>query len=63
MIDRTLRVFRNFQEAEEADRYFYRSLTPDERLKIWFELCRFDRLDEPEHRLQRVYRIAPLGGR
>ena len=63
MTDRTVRVFRNFKEAEEADRDFYRSLTPAERLEIWLELCRFDRLDEPEHRLQRVYRIAPLGGR
>jgi len=62
MIDCTISVFRNFKEAEEADRDFYRNLTPAERLKIWFELCRFERLDEPEHRLQRVYRIAPLAG-
>jgi hypothetical protein len=62
MIDCTISVFRNFKEAEEADRDFYRNLTPAERLKIWFELCRFERLDEPEQRLQRVYRIAPLAG-
>ncbi len=62
MFDRTVRVFRNFKEAEEADRDFYRNLTPAERLRIWFELCHFDRLDEPEQRLQRVYRIAPLAG-
>lgn len=53
MIDRTLRVFRNFKEAEEADRDLYRNLTPAERLKIWFELCRFDRLDEPKHRIKK----------
>ena len=63
MIDRTVHVFRSFEEAEEGDRKFYRNLTPAERLKIWFELCHFNRLDEPEQRLQRVYRIAPLGGR
>ena len=62
MADRTVRVFRNFKEAEEADREFYRNLTPAERLKIWLELCHFERLDEPEQRLQRVYRIAPLAG-
>ncbi len=55
--------FRSFAEQEEADREFYRRLTPSERLKIWLRLCRFDRLDAPEHRLQRVYRVAPLGGR
>jgi hypothetical protein len=63
MIDRTARVFRSFKEAEEADREFYRNLTPTERIEIWCDLCRFNDLDEPEHRLQRVYRIAPLGGR
>ena len=62
MIDRTISVFRNFKEAEEADREFYRNLTPAERLKIWLELCHFERLDEPEQRLQRVYRVAPLAG-
>jgi hypothetical protein len=62
MIDRTVRVFRSFKEAEDADREFYRNLTPAERLKIWFELCHFEHLDEPEQRLQRVYRIAPLAG-
>lgn len=62
MTDRTIRVFRNFKEAEDADREFYRNLTSAERLKIWFELCHFERLDEPEQRLQRVYRIAPLAG-
>lgn len=63
MIERVVHVARNFKEAEEADREFYRNLTPAKRLQIWCELCRFKRLDEPKHRLQRVYRIAPLGGR
>jgi hypothetical protein len=60
MIDRTIRVFRNFKEAEEADREFYRSLTHAERLKIWFELCGFHRLDQPESRIKKVFRIRPL---
>jgi hypothetical protein len=63
MIERTARVFRSFQEEEEADRTFYQNLTPAERLKIWLKLCRFDRLNEPEQRLQRVCRITPLRGR
>lgn len=57
------RKFRSFAEQETADREFYRSLTPAERLKIWLQLCRFDLLDAPDKRLQRVYRVAPLGGR
>lgn len=63
MLARTIRVFRDFKEAEEADREFYRDLSPAERFRMWCELCRFDLLDEPEHRLQRIYRIAPLGER
>jgi hypothetical protein len=57
------RKFRSFAEQEAADREYYRSLTPAERLKIWLQLCRFDLLDESHQRLQRVYRTAPLGGR
>jgi hypothetical protein len=60
MADRTVRVFRNFKEAEEADREFYRNLTPAERLKIWCELCGFNRLDQPENRIEKVYSIRPL---
>jgi hypothetical protein len=60
MIDRTISVFRNVKEAEEADRDFYRNLTPAERLKIWFELCGFDRLDQPENRIKKICRIRPL---
>jgi len=59
-MNRTIRIFRNFKDAEEADREFYRNLSPAERLKLWFELCHSERLDEPEQRLQRVYRITPL---
>jgi hypothetical protein len=60
VIDRTLHVFRSFEEAEEGDRKFYRNLTAAERLKIWFELCGFHRLDQPENRIKKVFRIRPL---
>ena len=60
MIERTIRVFRNFKEAEDADREFYRSLTHAERLKIWFELCGFNRLNQPENRIEKIYSIRPL---
>ena len=62
-MDRVVRKFFSFAEQEAADREFYRGLTPAERLKIWMQLCRFDLLDAPDKRLQRVYRVAPLGGR
>ena len=48
--------FRNFAEAEKADRDFYRKLSGQERLNIFLELCKH----EPERRLERVYRITKL---
>lgn len=63
LVKRVAAKFQTFEEHEEADRQFYRRLTPSERLRIWLQICRFDRLDAPEFRLRRVYRVAPLGGR
>ena len=62
-MERVARKFESFGEEAAADREFYRKMGPAERLKIWLKICRFDRLNEPEQRLQRVYRVTPLGGR
>jgi hypothetical protein len=60
-VEKTARVFRSFEEAERADREFYRSLTPPERLDILLDLVRENRpADETERRLERVYRIVEL---
>jgi hypothetical protein len=48
--------FRNFTEADKADREFYRMLSGKERLNILLELSKH----EPERRLERVYRITKL---
>jgi hypothetical protein len=48
--------FRDFAEAEKADRDFYRKLSGQERLNILLELSKH----EPEHRLERVYRVVKL---
>jgi hypothetical protein len=48
--------FRNFTEAEKADREFYRQLSGHERLNILLELTKH----EPERRLERVYRVIKL---
>lgn len=62
-MERVAQKFESFGEEAVADREFYRKLSPAQRLKVWLEICRFDRLNEPEQRLQRVYRVTPLGGR
>jgi hypothetical protein len=56
------RKFRSFAEAEAADREFWRSLTPEERMEIFSELQRRYQGDPPP-RLERVYRVIKRGGR
>ena len=53
-MEKTLTKFRSFEEAEKANRDFYKRLTPQERLAILFELL------NPEQGLERVYRVTKL---
>ena len=55
-MEKTVAKFRDFSEAEEADREFYRKLSGQERLDILLQLSKH----EPERRLERVYRIIKL---
>ena len=55
-MEKTVAKFRSFEEAEKADRDFYRKLTPQERLDILLEVL----THAPEQRLERVVRIAKL---
>lgn len=58
-MQKTIAKFRSFEEAEKADRDFYKRLTPQERLQILLELLAHD----PEQRLERVSRITKLSPR
>jgi hypothetical protein len=53
--EKQVRVFRSFQEAEDADRPFYRSLTPQQRLDILLQMIA---PHGPVTRLERVYKIV-----
>jgi hypothetical protein len=52
--------FHSFAEADKADGEYYRSLTPEQRLEILFDLVKSQQPDEPEQRLERVCRIIKL---
>ena len=54
------RKFGSLAESDRADREFYRSLTPEQRLDILFELVTQAQEDEAEQGLARVYRIVKL---
>ena len=66
-MDRTIRVFDNFADADAADRAQYAAMTPQERLDIVLELSARHRSDEhnteaseDSERLARVYRVTEL---
>ncbi len=54
------RKFGSFAESDRADREFYRSLTPEQRLDIVLDLMGRAQDDEAEQGLARVYRIVEL---
>jgi hypothetical protein len=52
-MNKTVKRFRSFAEAEKADREFYKNLTGNERLQIQVELLNH----APGQRLERISRI------
>ena len=61
-MEKVVRTFNSHSEAEKADREYYRSLTPEERLNILLELVEQGNRDAPSG-FKRVYRIVELEGR
>jgi hypothetical protein len=61
-MDRTVQIFRSFDDAERADDEFYAGLTPQERVDILLELVERYRstLGEAGDRFERVHRIIEL---
>lgn len=59
-----MNTFSSFGEADEADRNFYASLTPQERLDILLDLILSsgtrEQTGETAEGFERVYRIAEL---
>lgn len=62
MTKRTLNTLKTFAEAEHAERLYYRSLTPSERMNILLTLVAHQndarQTDETAQRPARVYRIV-----
>jgi hypothetical protein len=63
IIEKVVKVSRSFEERDQADKAYYRSLTPQRRIEILLELnSRWPAKghDEGSQRLERVYRIVKL---
>ena len=59
-MEKVVRKFRSFREADEADLQFYRSLSGNERVNILLELVQQATADETTEGFKRVYRIVKL---
>ena len=57
-VEKVVRIFKSFEEVDAADREYYSSLTPKERLKIAGQLWKRHFGLSP--RMARVYRIIKL---
>ena len=58
-MEKTVAKFRDFSEAEKADREYYRNLTGRERLDILLEMTK----EATKGPIERVYRIVKLARR
>jgi len=62
MMDKAVRVFGTHADADRADRAYYASLTPAERLDILLQLVATyqESLDESAKGFERVHRVVEL---
>lgn len=54
------RKYRSFAEAEKAEREYYRSLTPQQRLDLMLDIIRQGAPDEAFQKIEKVCRIVKL---
>ena len=59
-VERTVKVFASFEDADQADARYDAALSPEERLNILIELRDRRHPDAAEQRLARVSRVVEL---
>lgn len=61
-MEKVVKVFSSFEEADRADDEYYASLTPQERVDILLDMIAAYResLGETGQRLERIYRVVEL---
>ena len=57
-MEKVARKFRSFAESEVADKAFYHSLTPKQRMEIFFQINAQARTHESDQRLERICRVV-----
>jgi len=59
-VEKVVRVFDSFEEADAADAICRERMTPQQRARIFFELRERAHPDAFKQRLARVYRVLEL---
>ncbi|SPE31522.1 hypothetical protein SBA3_180012 [Candidatus Sulfopaludibacter sp. SbA3] len=59
-VEKKVRIFASFEEADKADAREDAAMSPEERLRILLELRDRRHPDAAEQRLARVYRVVKL---
>ena len=59
-MERVVRVFDSFEQADEADALLRSQMTPGRRVEIFFEIRERARNNADEPRLERVCRVLEL---
>ncbi len=61
-VEKIVRIFNSFEEADAADAREDLRLTPEQRIELLFELQERAYSDATQQRFERVYRITELQG-
>jgi hypothetical protein len=61
-VEKELRVFKSFAEAEAAEDAYYAAMAPNDRLALVFEIVAQAYPDEVEQRSERICRVVKLKG-
>jgi hypothetical protein len=59
-MEKVVRVFDSFEEADNADALFRSRLTPAQRVEMFFEIRKRARNDAAEPPIERVCRVVDL---
>jgi hypothetical protein len=59
-VEKVVRIFNSFAEADKADRESYQPFTPEQRLEMLCDLIASAYPDEIKQRLERVCRVIKL---
>ena len=59
-MEKVVRIFHSFEEADEADYRERQAMTPEQRVEVFFAIQQRSLSNAADERLARVYRVLTL---